>query len=49
MEALAFAARRVQSDPVAMLFAARDLEGWDFDAAGYHAASPAHGARRTWL
>ncbi len=34
MEALAFAARRVQSDPVAMLFAARDLEGWDFDAAG---------------
>ncbi len=34
MEALTFAARRVQSDPVAMLVAARDPEGWDFDAAG---------------
>ncbi len=33
MEALAFAARRVQCDPVAVLVAARDLEGRDFDTA----------------
>jgi DNA-binding CsgD family transcriptional regulator len=32
--ALAFAARRLQSDPVAVLVAGRDLEGWDFDTAG---------------